>query len=227
MEFRLVQTRTGVRMAAVVQRAAESYSKKSHSVELVLSNETRDKHGSVITWDGWRNADGDTISFLDSHNYYSIEASLGSMRVRKSAELKALVATATFSQHNPRAVMAEGMVADGSLWQFSVGFEPYRWFDGDGNEHTRVDGDPYPGWLSSEKGFKYVDQEAGEGSIVVAASNPDANALASPEPEWREEIRELREEIRGLLAARQVIETEHQFTTDWTEPRSDRGLDWR
>lgn len=157
---------------ALVSMKAASYNSDAHTVEWVMSDETKDRDGEVLRANGWQVRG--SIPLLWGHRSFgdSPQIVLGKVESVQISGSK-LVGLVRFSTTNPLGQMAEAMVAEGVLENGSVGFDPLAWTDPDGSEHTRVPGGPYP---FPKAGRVYTKQELAEFSIVPVPSNPNAIA---------------------------------------------------
>ncbi|HUU94297.1 MAG TPA: HK97 family phage prohead protease [Phycisphaerae bacterium] len=149
---------------------ASTYNGDAHTVEWVMSAETKDRDGEIISAKGW-SVPGDA-PLLWGHMSHSTspEAVLGRV-IGARVDGKSFVGTLLFSQANPAAQLAEKMVAEGILTNGSVGFEPMEWADKDGTIGARVRGGQYP---HPQEGRTYTKAELVEFSIVPVPSNADA-----------------------------------------------------
>lgn len=199
---------------------AGTYSPDAHTVEWVMSDETTDRDGEVLSVGGW--SIPGSIPLLWGHRSWGDPTDVIGKVDAVRVEGGQLIGTLRFSQANPTAQLVEAMVAEGVLENGSVGFDPLAWTDPDGSEHTRVRGGPYP-WPKA--GRRYTAQELAEFSIVPVPSNPGATAKMANRLRSAGGERETALEAQVEALAGQVAELTRQVGTLQTVRETRREAD--
>jgi HK97 family phage prohead protease len=157
-------------------RAIPDNAEETRTISFVVSDESKDRHNSIIRSDGWDLTNYEKNPIVGyQHQIYSGYSKpdpdnvLGTANVNR--ENGNLIADITFEPEeiNPLAEKIFRKILHGSIRATSVGFYPNK-------SH---EGDPEKG---EEKGVKYYDEaELLEISVVNVPSNPNAVKKASDE----------------------------------------------
>lgn len=183
---------------------------ESRTVEFVISDETRDRHGTVIPVDNWKldryNANG-IVGY--QHNVYGGDGQPNPDQVlgigRAAIEDGKLIGKVTFepAEINPLAEKIFQKVLHGTLKATSVGFrelEKGKWGEKERGED-----------ISGEKSTYYFGPvELLEFSIVNIPSNPNALRRELDE-EVENATKELTEKVRQLTDENTKLKSDNQF----------------
>jgi hypothetical protein len=197
---------------------ASTYKEADGTVEWIMSDETMDRDGEYISAAGW--VVQGKAPVLWGHRSWDAEPDDVIGRVVDSyVEGKTFVGLLKFTRAHETAQKVEEMVADGTLTNGSVGFDPLEWEEADGTKGSRTPGGPYP-YPKAER--TYTKQDLLEFSIIPVPSNHQAMAKVLDvmreggvsNEEILEQIAALRQEVAALKAS-PVIDLGRISAEDW------------
>lgn len=148
----------------------KSIDEKNHTIDALISNETKDRDGEIILRTAWINGLLEYLKhpiLLSSHSYHKLTFQIGkAIDVKVTAE--GLVAKFQYfvGAGNPEADWAFTLAKEG-IAAYSVGFRAKDWIEGDYNAGV---------------GRVFTDVELMEVSQVLIPSNPDALQRNSKDP---------------------------------------------
>lgn len=155
--------------------------------KFVISDETKDRHGTVIKVDGWKldNYKKNPI-VLFQHNSYSSDPDMVIGRSEVSISDNKLVAILTLEPEgdNPIADKLAKKLDFGTINTASVGFNPFEWSMGVSTLGEDLDT------------FFFRDQDLLEWSLVVIPSNPNATQEKDGEDDIIKFVRMANEETK-------------------------------
>lgn len=165
--------------------------------KFVISDETKDRHGTVIKVDGWKldNYKKNPI-VLFQHNSYSSDPDMVIGRSEVSISDNKLVAILTLEPEgdNPIADKLAKKLDFGTINTASVGFNPFEWSMGVSTLGEDLDT------------FFFRDQDLLEWSLVVIPSNPNATQEKDGEDDIIKFVRMANEETKLPETKAEVIE---------------------
>ena len=160
---------------AALSKAA-TYDENNGTVEWVLSTDGQDRDGEYIDVKGWE-FEASSAPVLWAHrgnmgvgvNHTDVVGRVSDY----SKDGDSLVGLVKFTRAHKTAREVEAMVADGTLVDGSVGFDPKEWKNADGSVTKRVPGSRAP---RPAPGRRYTNQRLYEFSILPLPSNASASA---------------------------------------------------
>ena len=165
--------------------------------KFVISDETKDRHGTVIKVDGWKldNYKKNPI-VLFQHNSYSSDPDMVIGRSEVSISDNKLIAVLTLEPEgdNPIADKLAKKLDFGTINTASVGFNPFEWSMGVSTLGEDLDT------------FFFRDQDLLEWSLVVIPSNPNATQEKDGEDDIIKFVRMANEETKLPPIKAEVIE---------------------
>lgn len=114
-------------MAPTAFKKAEG-DESENRFSFVFSSEKEDRHGDIVRQNFELKYFKKNPVFLDSHNYWSIEAIIGRVE-NLSVKSGALSGDVVYALENPRGVLARDLTAGGFLNATSIGFIPKEFSD--------------------------------------------------------------------------------------------------
>lgn len=153
----------------------------------IFSSANEDRHGDVVKQEFDTKSFKKNPVFLDSHDYYSIEAIIGKV-VKIGLKDGMLSGDIEFAMENPRGALAARLAEGGFLGATSIGFIPKE-FDDKGNilksELLEVSAVSVPANADAifERSIKSEDTEEEPEEEPIESEEPDVVVDAEPEEE--------------------------------------------